>query len=117
MRLYNREAVFPAYITRPPANWADSRGRNVNSRDDSLYPTAQLRMFHTFSALAGLLAGGIVVARPAAAQQTSTEVRSPSSLAELKTVNEQVKALVAKVRPAVVQVAGGSGVVVAPTGW
>ncbi len=76
-----------------------------------------------FPLLAGLLlTGGLAITRPAlaqqgsTAQQTTTEVHSPASLAELKTVNERVKALVAKVRPAVVQVSGGSGVVVSADG-
>ena len=48
--------------------------------------------------------------------QTSVNVPGPASLAELKAVNERVKALVARVRPAVVQVSGGSGVVVSADG-
>jgi serine protease Do len=67
-------------------------------------------------AVAALFAGTIAAGRPAAAQQASAEVRSPASLAELKAVNEKVKTLVAKVRPAVVQVSGGSGVVVSADG-
>jgi serine protease Do len=54
--------------------------------------------------------------RPLAAQQPAADVPSPASLAELKVVNERVKALVAKVRPAVVQVSGGSGVVISADG-
>lgn len=67
-------------------------------------------------ALAAALFGTVLLSRPAVAQQASAEVRSPSSLAELKTVNKEIKALVAKVRPAVVQVSGGSGVVVSADG-
>lgn len=44
------------------------------------------------------------------------DVPSPTSLAELKNLNDRVKALVAAVRPAVVQVAGGSGVVISGDG-
>ena len=64
--------------------------------------------------LAGLHSAAALHAQPA--QQTPPDVPSPASLAELKAVNEHVKALVAKVRPAVVQVSGGSGVVVSADG-
>jgi serine protease Do len=57
--------------------------------------------------------GRLAAQQPAAA---AAEVRSPASLAELKSVNEKVKALVTKVRSAVVQVSGGSGVVVSADG-
>ena len=67
--------------------------------------------------LAGLLSATTLHAQPAPAQQAAVaDVPSPASLAELKAVNERVKALVAKVRPAVVQVSGGSGVVVSADG-
>jgi S1-C subfamily serine protease len=78
-------------------------------------------------AMTGLLSVANLQAQPAAqqtsalqqtsaAQLTSADVPSPTSLAELKAVNERVKALAAKVRPAVVQVSGGSGVVVSADG-
>ena len=49
-------------------------------------------------------------------EQVATAVPSPTSLAELRSLNDRVKTLVAKVRPAVVQVSGGSGVVVSSDG-
>jgi serine protease Do len=49
-------------------------------------------------------------------EQYAESVPGPKSLAELKDLNDKVKALVAKVRPAVVQVSGGSGVVVSADG-
>ncbi len=55
-------------------------------------------------------------AQTPAAEQAAPDVRSPSSLAELRDLNKRVKALVAAVRPAVVQVVGGSGVVVSAEG-
>jgi serine protease Do len=48
--------------------------------------------------------------------QQAADVPSPASLAELKDLNERVKTLVAKVRSAVVQVSGGSGVVISADG-
>lgn len=66
-------------------------------------------------ALIGLLAlpgSNALGAQAPAAQQVAADVPSPASLAELKDLNDRVKALVARVRPAVVQVSGGSGVVV-----
>jgi serine protease Do len=65
--------------------------------------------------LVGILSATTLHAQPAAAQQAA-DVASPASLAELKAINEHVKALVAKVRPAVVQVSGGSGVVISADG-
>ena len=65
------------------------------------------------TALAGSRA---LYAQAPAAQQAAADVPSPASLAELKDLNERVKTLVAKVRPAVVQVSGGSGVVVSADG-
>ena len=71
-------------------------------------------------ALVGLTAlpgSHAVHAQPPAAPQVAADVPSPTSLAELKELNERVKALVAKVRPAVVQVSGGgSGVVISADG-
>ncbi len=55
-------------------------------------------------------------AQPPAARQPAADVPSPGSLADLKDLNNHVKALVAKVRPAVVQVSGGSGVVISADG-
>jgi len=67
--------------------------------------------------LAALPGGNAIQAQPPAAPQASADVPSPTSLAELKELNERVKMLVAKVRPAVVQVSGGgSGVVVSADG-
>ena len=66
--------------------------------------------------IALLLGSSAVRGQSPAAEQARTDVPSPVSLAELKDVNDCVKALVAKVRPAVVQVAGGSGVVVSADG-
>ena len=51
-----------------------------------------------------------------AAQQAAAAVPNPTSLAELKDLNERVKTMLAKVRPAVVQVGGGSAVVVSADG-
>jgi serine protease Do len=70
-------------------------------------------------ALIGLMplpGGRTLHAQPPAAQQAAADVPSPASLAELKELNDRVKTLVAKVRPAVVQVSGGSGVVVSADG-
>jgi len=70
-------------------------------------------------ALAGLTAlPGIRVvhSQTPAAQQAAADVSSPTSLAELKDLNNRVKALVAQVRAAVVQVSGGSGVVISADG-
>ena len=69
-----------------------------------------------FAGLIALLGSGSLHAQAPAALPSPPDVPSPSSLAELKDLNEHVKALVAKVRPAVVQVAGGSGVVVSADG-
>jgi serine protease Do len=69
-----------------------------------------------FAGLAALAGSPAVYAQAPAAQQVAADVPSPASLAELKALNERVKALVAKVRPAVVQVSGGSGVVVSADG-
>ena len=66
--------------------------------------------------LAALPAGQTLHAQPPAVRQAAADVPSPTSLAELKVLNEHVKALVAKVRPAVVQVSGGSGVVISADG-
>jgi serine protease Do len=55
-------------------------------------------------------------AQPLTAQQYLEDVPGPASLADLKDLNERVKTLVNKVRPAVVQVSGGSGVVVGADG-
>jgi len=66
-------------------------------------------------ALAGLVAlpgSSALYAQPPAKQEAAAEVLGPTSLAELKVLNDRVKVLVAKVRPAVVQVSGGSGVVI-----
>jgi len=58
-----------------------------------------------------------VHAQSPAAPQAAADVSNPTSLAELKDLNEHVKALVAKVRAAVVQVSGGgSGVVISADG-
>jgi serine protease Do len=51
-----------------------------------------------------------------AAQQAASAVPNPASLAELKELNDHVIAMVAKVRPAVIQVGGGTGVVVSGDG-
>ncbi|MGO9115831.1 MAG: S1C family serine protease [Thermoguttaceae bacterium] len=70
-------------------------------------------------ALAGLRAlpgDHALRAQPPAAQQVAADVSSPTSLAELKDLNNRVKALVEKVRPAIVQVSGGSGVVISADG-
>ncbi len=70
-------------------------------------------------ALAGLLAlpgSQSLHAQSPAVQPGAADVPAPATLAELKDLNERVKALVAKVRPAVVQVSGGSGVVVSADG-
>jgi serine protease Do len=70
-------------------------------------------------ALAGLAAlpgSHALFAQPPAAQQAAADMPSPTSLGELKDLNDRVKALVAKVRPAVVQVSGGSGVVIGADG-
>ena len=73
--------------------------------------------FVAWLALAALLpSGASVMAQTPAAEPAVVDVPSPASLEELKTVNERVKALVAKVRPAVVQVSGGSGVVISADG-
>jgi serine protease Do len=63
-----------------------------------------------------LLIGHVLRAQAPAVQQSVADVPSPASLAELKGLNEHVKGLVAKVRPAVVQVSGGSGVVISSDG-
>jgi serine protease Do len=63
-----------------------------------------------------LLGSRALQAQPPAARQAAADVPTPTSLAELKDLNNRVKALVAKVRPAIVQVAGGSGVVVSADG-
>jgi serine protease Do len=55
-------------------------------------------------------------AQPLTAQQYAADVPGPASLSEMKELSEKVKTLVAKVRPAVVQVSGGSGVVVSAEG-
>jgi serine protease Do len=70
-------------------------------------------------ALAGLMAlagSHALQAQPPAARPAAADVPSPTSLADLKDLNNRVKALVAKVRPAIVQVSGGSGVVVSADG-
>ena len=63
-----------------------------------------------------LLGTRALQAQPPAPRQAAADVPTPSSLAELKDLNNRVKALVAKVRPAIVQVSGGSGVVVSADG-
>ena len=63
-----------------------------------------------------LPSGRPLLAQPPATPQAAADFPSPTSLAELKDLNERVKALVAKVRPAVVQVSGGSGVVISAEG-
>ena len=66
--------------------------------------------------LTALAASPTPFAQAPTAQQAAADVPSPVSLAELKDLNDRVKTLVAKVRPAVVQVSGGSGVVVSADG-
>jgi serine protease Do len=66
--------------------------------------------------LATLQGSRTLCAQAPSAQQAIVSVASPTSLAELKDLNARVKALVEKVRPAVIQVGGGSGVVVSADG-
>lgn len=66
--------------------------------------------------LTALTVGQTVHAQAPAAQPAAADVPGPASLAELKDLNDRVQSLVAKVRPAVVQVSGGSGVVVSADG-
>lgn len=54
--------------------------------------------------------------KPATVPQTKPRVSSPASLADLKSLEDQIRKVVERVRPAVVQVSGGSGVVVSQDG-
>ena len=81
-------------------------------------PTNRRLLLIFVVALLGLMplgGGGVLHAQPPSAKAAS-DVSSPASLAELKDLNERVKSLVAKVRPAVVEVSGGSGVVISADG-
>jgi serine protease Do len=76
-----------------------------------------LRLFATSILGAAAFLSAVIHTQPLSAQpQPAADVPAPASLAELKDLNEKVKTLVAKVRPAVVQVSGGSGVVVSADG-
>jgi serine protease Do len=54
--------------------------------------------------------------QPAATPQAKPRVSSPASLADLKSLEDKIRKVVERVRPAVVQVSGGSGVVVSQDG-
>ena len=80
------------------------------------WPKVFLFIALALAAVAALPHGHAAFAQSPATAQAPPNAPAPSSLAELKELNERVKSLVAKVRPAVVQVAGGSGVVVSADG-
>jgi len=107
--LYNQVFVRVACLIRPPI---PCLSMSQPTERFLLLPILALALV-VFAALADCPA---LHAQPPAGQQAAAEFSGPTSLVELKALNDRVKVLVVKVRPAVVQVSGGSGVVVSADG-